>query len=190
MADLTEARLTEISVVLGVLTTEPVKNYEQLHTAQAMWRAFGVSYGAELLAEVDRLNRQAADRLTTEGQLAEVKRLREQLSQQAADQLTEMDQWMETEAALRAEIATLTSERNRFRTAWKLARTRARSARCGADMYAARSQELQEALRETLINILVSQFKRAELAASNARLCDTLNFANRYIGELSKRRRR
>jgi regulator of replication initiation timing len=135
MADLTEARLTEISVVLGVLTTEPVKSYAQLNTAQAMWRAFGVSYGAELLAEVDRLREQHGTCVKVVEMLtAENSRLTDRLSLDACNQLTAMDQQMETEDALRAEIA--------------------------------------------------------DLKASNARLCDTLNFANRYIGELSKRRTR
>jgi hypothetical protein len=50
-----------------------------------------------------------------------------------------------------AEINQLTTERNRYRIAWRGARTRALSTGSAADRYAARAQALQAALQEMLV---------------------------------------
>jgi hypothetical protein len=52
---LSEGLHAEISSVLGVLTAKPVENYQQLHTAQALWSFQGIPYAVALLDEVERL---------------------------------------------------------------------------------------------------------------------------------------
>ncbi|MFE0727897.1 hypothetical protein ACFW2X_06535 [Streptomyces antibioticus] len=63
-----------------------------------------------------------------------------------------------------AELERLRSERDRYRTAWGMARTRAISVGGAADRYAARAREGQEALQHMLFTVIVAQ-----LATSVAR---------------------
>jgi hypothetical protein len=58
----------------------------------------------------------------------------------------------------------------RYRVAWGMARTRARSAMSGADRYAARSRELQTALQECVFALLGMQMERDAARAEVERL--------------------
>jgi len=67
----------------------------------------------------------------------------------------------------------LASERARYRIAWRGARTRARSSACGADIYAKRARELQDALIGTMTGDFFDL-----LAALTAESCETDAYGN------------
>ncbi|MFE9645279.1 hypothetical protein ACFYO0_14420 [Streptomyces sp. NPDC006365] len=76
-----------------------------------------------------------------------------------------------------AEQERIRTERDRYRTAWRMSRTRALSAGGAADRYAARAREGQEALQNMLFATIASQIARkaatdeaAELRARVANL--------------------
>lgn len=71
-----------------------------------------------------------------------------------------------------AELERLRTERDRYRTAWRMARTRAISTGGAADRYAARARDAQEALQHMLFAVIASQLGRKaatdEIAALKA----------------------
>ena len=75
----------------------------------------------------------------------------------------------DTTIVLVAEVRRLRAERDRYRTAWRLARTRALSTGGAADRYAARAREGQTALQDMLGVMLGAQLEldaaQAEAAA-------------------------
>ncbi|MEV5770136.1 hypothetical protein AB0L49_02530 [Streptomyces antimycoticus] len=64
-----------------------------------------------------------------------------------------------------AELDRLQVERDRYRTAWRMARTRALATGGAADMYAARAREGQTALQDMLASLLTMQIERDEARA-------------------------
>ncbi|MEU9198984.1 hypothetical protein [Streptomyces sp. NPDC048332] len=69
-----------------------------------------------------------------------------------------------------ADLVTLRTDAGRYRTAWRMARTRALSTGGAADRYAARAGELQTALQESVAATLVMQLERNALRARVAEL--------------------
>ncbi|WP_275462108.1 hypothetical protein [Streptomyces noursei] len=69
-----------------------------------------------------------------------------------------------------AEAERLRTERDRYRTAWRRARTRAVATGSAADRYAARAREFQTAAQDLLAALLDAQVQRNELRARVAEL--------------------
>jgi hypothetical protein len=76
----------------------------------------------------------------------------------------------DTALTLAAEIRRLRAENVRYRTAWRLARTRALSTGGAADRYAARAREAQSALQDMFVALLSAQMERDEAQAEAAAL--------------------
>lgn len=85
--------------------------------------------------------------------------------QQDADRLTGVEV-----PALIAEVRQLRTERRRYRTAWRLARTRALSTGGAADRYAARAREGQTALQDMFAALLTAQMERDDAQTQVAAL--------------------
>jgi hypothetical protein len=84
--------------------------------------------------------------------------------------------------AMAAEIRRLRTERNRYRTAWRLARTRALSTSGAADRYATRAREGQTALQDMLGVLLGAQMELDEAQAEVAALKAVLAKAHTAAG--------
>ncbi|WP_060888693.1 hypothetical protein [Streptomyces scabiei] len=118
---------------------------------------------------------------------------------EAAQALEDTCQLLDPEVA--AELERLRVERDRYRTAWRMARTRAISTGGAADRYAARARDAQEALQHMLFAVIASQLGRkaatdeiaalkAERHTTNEALSDAaeqLRVDRDRIAELEKR---
>jgi hypothetical protein len=87
---------------------------------------------------------------------------------EAAQALEDTCQLLDPEVA--AELERLRVERDRYRTAWGMARTRALSVGGAADRYAARARDAQEALQHMLFAVIASQLGRKAAADEAAGL--------------------
>jgi chromosome segregation ATPase len=67
--------------------------------------------------------------------------------------------------ALRSRVGELEAASRRYRTAWRMARTRALSTGSAADRYAARARELQTALQDATAAILAGQAQKSAVWA-------------------------
>ncbi|MEU7155121.1 hypothetical protein [Streptomyces chrestomyceticus] len=78
---------------------------------------------------------------------------------------------------LRVQVAEVKASRARYRTAWRVARTRARSTGSAADRYAARARGLQTAMQEAVFVMIAGQMERDELRERVAELTRLLKQA-------------
>jgi hypothetical protein len=95
-----------------------------------------------------------------------------------------------------AEHARIRAERDRYRTAWRMARTRALSAGGAADRYAGYARAGQEALQNMLFTVIAAQIARnvavdeaAELRARIAELETERHTTNEALSDAAERLR-
>ncbi|WP_216588543.1 hypothetical protein [Streptomyces brasiliscabiei] len=88
-----------------------------------------------------------------------------------------------------AEVERLRTERDRYRTAWGRARTRAISTGGAADRYAARAQDAQEALQHMLFTVIASQLARRASAEEIAQLRTERHSTNESLSDAAERMR-
>ena len=106
---------------------------------------------------------------------------------EAAQALEDTCQLLDPEVA--AELERLRVERDRYRTAWGRARTRALSVGGAADRYAARARDAQEALQHMFFTVIASQLARKAAADEIAALKAERHSTNESLSEAAEQLR-